>query len=159
MATEVLTVLHHIAVSSGIKGRAHSSRYYLESLLAFTVRQGSNPNSQQPPFHQALNQKKTMNLGRFMSEVVNVQDKSGNTALNLVSRIGNRPIINQLEEVGADFDIPNNTGFRPADFGVLPRSQSSTQHSQHEVVPMPASQEPSSSQVDQIKEEIFASTW
>lgn len=153
------TVLHHIAVSSGIKGRGQSSRYYLESLLAFTVRQGSsNPNSQQSSFTANPTQKKTINLGRFMSEVVNVQDKSGNTALNLVSRIGNRPIINQLEEVGADFDIPNNTGFKPADFGVFPRSQASTQHSSNEVATMTASQEPSPSQVDQIKEEIFAST-
>lgn len=151
------TVLHHIAVSSGIKGRAQSSRYYLESLLAFTVRQGSNPNSQQSSFNANTNTKKTMNLGRFMSEVVNVQDKSGNTALNLVSRIGNRPIINQLEEVGADFEIPNNTGFRPADFGVFPRSQTNTQQSVNEATTVPASQEPTSSQVDQIKEEIFAS--
>ena len=112
------TVLHHIAVASGIKGRTQSSRYYLESLLAFTVRQGghvgSAPNSQVNSFADKNKAAmKPMNLARFMSEIVNIQDKCGNTALNLVSRIGSHSIINQLEEVGADFGIANHKGFRP----------------------------------------------
>ena len=152
------TVLHHIAVSSGIRGRAQSSRYYLESLLEFIVRQGSNPSSQQnTSFSNAQPpSKRPMNLGRFMSEVVNVQDKNGNTALNLVARIGNRPIINQLEEVGANFDIPNHTGFKPADFGVFPRAHPNSQMSISKEDPSSQSSVPAS-QVDQIKEEIFAS--
>ena len=152
------TVVHHIAMSSGIKGRGQSSRYYLESLLEFVVRQGSNPNSQQQAVVNGSqrNQKKTMNLGRFMSEVVNVQDKSGNTALNLVARIGNRPIINQLEEVGADFDIANNTGFKPSDFGIFRRTSSQSQLSMGKVDSSSQESVPAS-QVDQIREEIFAS--
>jgi len=155
------TVLHHIAVSSGIKGRSQSSKYYLESLLAFTVRKGSNSNSQQDSFDNGLNSAgqpkfKLMNLRRFMSEVVNVQDKSGNTALNLVARIGNRVIINQLDEVGADYYIANHTGFRPTDFGVYPRGESKDQQSSSEN--QSSSQAKAPSQIDQIKEEIFAST-
>ena len=160
------TVLHHIAVSCGIKGRAQSSRHYLESLLEYTVRQGSsqsqsqsNPGSQSDSFGAMSSvtawRAKPMTLGRFMSEVVNVQDKSGNTALNLVARIGNRTISNQLDEVGADFDIPNHTGFRPTDFGVLPRSQSGAQESSSQ--PIDSSQEQTPNQVDQIREEICAS--
>ena len=178
------TVLHHIAVSCGVKGRAQSSRYYLESLLEYTVREGSrNTNSQsqsqsdssqqhplngEPP--TGNNSSKRWSLGRFMSEVVNVQDKSGNTALNLVARIGNRIIIDQLEEVGADFDIPNGLGFRPTDFGVLPKGKTNVLQRQNSHGSQRAngagataekgeesSQDTTSSQLEQIKEEIFAS--
>jgi len=153
------TVLHHIAVASGIKGRNQSSRYYLESLLEFTVRRGgsnSNPTFDQSAAQGDNSKLKPIGLGRFMSEVVNVQDKSGNTALNLVARIGNRVIIEQLEEVGADFNIPNNTGFKPTDFGVFPRTPAAGQSSSSQALTSSQSQVPS--QLDQIKEEIFAST-
>jgi ankyrin repeat protein len=111
------TVLHHIAVTSAVKGRSQASRYYLESLLEFVVRQGSAPNSQQSFLggHSAV---KSMGIGRFMSEIVNAQDKSGDTALNIAARIGNRSIISQLLEVGADAGIPNRAGLRPVDFGI-----------------------------------------
>jgi len=110
------TVLHHIAVTSAVKGRSQASRYYLESLLEFVVRQGSNPNSQQSFLGGHL--AKSMGIGRFMSEIVNAQDKSGDTALNIAARIGNRSIISQLLEVGADAGIPNRAGLRPVDFGI-----------------------------------------
>ncbi|KAK9770905.1 putative HTH APSES-type domain-containing protein [Seiridium cardinale] len=106
------TVLHHIAVASAVKGRSQSSRYYLESLLEWVVRQGSAPSS------QGSNGGTRINLGRFMSEIVNAQDNSGDTALNIAARITNRSIISQLLEVGADPGIPNNTGLRPVDFGI-----------------------------------------
>jgi regulatory protein SWI6 len=111
------TVLHHIAVTSAVKGRSQASRYYLESLLEFVVRQGSAPNSQQNFLggHPAM---KSMGIGRFMSEIVNAQDKSGDTALNIAARIGNRSIISQLLEVGADAGISNRAGLRPVDFGI-----------------------------------------
>ncbi|KAI9669281.1 MAG: transcriptional regulator swi6 [Alyxoria varia] len=185
------TVLHHIAVSCGVKGRAQSSRYYLEALLEYTVREGSrnnnnnsqsqnqsqnqSDNSQQYSFNgepsMGNNSSKRWSLGRFMSEVINVQDKSGNTALNLVARIGNRIIIDQLEEVGADFDIPNGLGFRPTDFGVLPKGKTNNLQRQHSHGSQGAngagaaaengeesSQDTTSSQLEQIKEEIFATT-
>lgn len=155
------TVLHHIAVTSGIKGRGQSSRYYLESLLEFIVRRGSsNPSSSQLTFDPHtmpadFSKLKPIGLGRFMSEVVNIQDKSGNTALTLVARIGNRVIVEQLEEVGADFSIPNNTGLKPIDFGVFARSPATAQASSSQ--PLTSSQNKIPSQLDQIKEEIFAS--
>ena len=111
------TVLHHIAVTSAVKGRSHSSRYYLESLLEWVVRQGSGsaPNSQNT--NGGVGGPR-MGIGRFMSEIVNAQDKSGDTALNIAARIGNRSIISQLLEVGADPSIANKAGLRPVDFGV-----------------------------------------
>jgi regulatory protein SWI6 len=113
------TVLHHIAVASAVKGRSSASKYYLESLLEFVVRAGTAPNSQQSQsFSSNPAAPHTMNLGRFMSEVVNLQDKSGDTALNIAARIGNRNIISQLLEVGANPEIRNRSGLCPNDFGV-----------------------------------------
>ncbi|KAJ2974307.1 hypothetical protein NUW58_g8696 [Xylaria curta] len=111
------TVLHHIALSSAVKGRSHSSRYYLESLLEWVVRHGSAPSSQTTVANGSTTTPK-MSIGRFMSEIVNAQDKSGDTALGIASRVGNRSIISQLLEVGADPNIANAAGLRPSDFGV-----------------------------------------
>jgi len=117
------TVLHHIAVSSAVKGRGSACRYYLECLLEFCVRQGSAPNSQQNSFQIAPEAPmqpaiKSMSLARFMAEIVNAPDMSGDTALNLAARVGNRSIIHQLIEVGANPTIPNRGGLKPIDFGV-----------------------------------------
>jgi regulatory protein SWI6 len=111
------TVLHHIAVTSAVKGRSQSSKYYLESLLEFVVRQGSVPNSQ-TSFNPGLSSHKSIGIGRFMSEIVNIQDRSGDTALNIAARINNRSIVSQLMEVGADASIPNKSNLSPIDFGV-----------------------------------------
>lgn len=110
------TVLHHIAVTSAVKGRNSASRYYLESLLEWVVRQGSAPSSQNAP--GGLSAPAKMGIGRFMSEIVNAQDSSGDTALNIAARIGNRSIVSQLLEVGADPNIANRSGLRPLDFGI-----------------------------------------
>ncbi|KAF8861742.1 hypothetical protein BDZ45DRAFT_241176 [Acephala macrosclerotiorum] len=113
------TVLHHIAVTSAVKGRSQASKYHLETLLEFVVRQGSQPNSQQnSSFSNGPPALKTLGIGRFMSEVVNIQDRSGDTALNIAARIGNRSIISQLLEVGADASIANRSNLSPVDFGV-----------------------------------------
>lgn len=111
------TVLHHIAITSAVKGRSQASKYYLESLLEFVVRQGSAPNSQQS-FTNGPPALRSIGIGRFMSEIVNVQDKSGDTALNIAARIGNRSIISQLLEVGADPSIANRSNLCPIDFGI-----------------------------------------
>lgn len=116
------TVLHHIAVSSAVKGRSAACRYYLESLLEFVVRQGSASNSQQNSFNHGSDPiaapLKSLGLARFMSEIVNAADVSGDTALNLAARIGNKSIIQQLLEVGANPTIANRGGLKPVDFGV-----------------------------------------
>lgn len=113
--TQGRTILHHIAVTCAIKGRAASSKYYLEALLEYLVR--SNIGASQALSFQD-NYPKPIGLMRFMQEMVNARDKAGNTALNLAARIGNRNIISQLMEVQADPTIPNHKGTRPVDFGV-----------------------------------------
>lgn len=116
------TVLHHIAVSSAVKGRSAACRYYLESLLEFVVRQGSASSSQQNSFNHGSDTIaapiKSIGLARFMSEIVNAADVSGDTALNLAARIGNKSIIQQLLEVGANPTLANRGGLKPVDFGV-----------------------------------------
>lgn len=109
------TILHHIAVTCAIKGRAASSKYYLEALLEYLVRSNiGHSQSENGPSQYG----KPIGLMRFMQEMVNARDKGGNTALNLAARIGNRNIISQLMEVQADPTIPNDKGTRPLDFGV-----------------------------------------
>jgi regulatory protein SWI6 len=114
------TVLHHIAITSSVKGRSAASRYYLQCLLEWVVRQGSAPSSQSnpPPSSSASANPAKLGLARFMSEIVNARDNTGDTALNIAAKIGNRSIISQLLEVCADPSIPNRQGLRPLDFGV-----------------------------------------
>jgi regulatory protein SWI6 len=111
------TILHHIACTCGIKGRAVSSKYYLEALLEFLVRSNSSSagNSSQDSNNGLP---RPIGLMRFMSEMVNAKDMTGSTALLMVARIGNKSIIQQLLEVQADPTIANNNGCRPTDFGV-----------------------------------------
>lgn len=103
-------ILHHIALKSGMKGRSADGRYYLHCLLEFIAKHGASS--------QRESEAKVMNLGRFITDIVNAQDKSGDTALNIAARIGNKSIVQLLLEVGADSSIPNRAGLKPVDFGV-----------------------------------------
>ncbi|GIK03937.1 hypothetical protein Aspvir_008012 [Aspergillus viridinutans] len=118
------TILHHIAVMAATGGGGHvSAKHYLEALLEFIVRHGGTCISQQPPNGvEGTNGNKTqagevITLGRFISEIVNLRDDQGDTALNLAGR-ARSVLVPQLLEVGADPHIPNHTGLRPADYGV-----------------------------------------
>ncbi|TPX55293.1 hypothetical protein PhCBS80983_g05440 [Powellomyces hirtus] len=88
------TVLHHIAATAGLEGRVAASRYYVECFLEWVARHGGN-----------------------FSSIVDVQDNAGDTALNVAARIGNRNLVEQLMDVGADATIENKAGLRPMDFG------------------------------------------
>ncbi|KAI4174213.1 MAG: hypothetical protein LQ346_008263 [Caloplaca aetnensis] len=112
------TVLHHIAASSAIQGRGQATRYYLDSILLYIVG-NSAPNSQQNSFvaEQDANAAKPrpVNLRDFMSFVVNARDMAGDTALHCAAKIGNKAIVQQLLEVGAEQTIANRLGLRPCD--------------------------------------------
>lgn len=111
------TILHHIAVSSGIKLRAGGSKYYLEALLEFLVRIGTGHSAEQINGERdEVIGRGPVSLVRFLSHVVNARDMAGNTALNLVARIGNRSIIQQLVEIHADPGLTNNKGVCARDF-------------------------------------------
>ncbi|EXJ82507.1 hypothetical protein A1O3_06320 [Capronia epimyces CBS 606.96] len=118
------TLLHHIAVSSAMKGRAAVGKYYLESLLEYVIRQGPTPIHPASMSFDGANgvnpqsQGNALTLGSFMDNIVNAQDKAGDTALNLAARTSTTTIIDQLIEVGADPNISNRGGLAPVDFGV-----------------------------------------
>ncbi|EEP81388.1 hypothetical protein UREG_06253 [Uncinocarpus reesii 1704] len=117
------TVLHHIAMMAATGGDGHvAAKHYLECLLEFIVRHGGPSNSQQSSANGASslrNPQRTevIGLGRFMSDMINIQDDQGDTALNLAGR-ARTILVPQLLEVGASPHIPNHTGLRPADYGV-----------------------------------------
>lgn len=91
-------------------------KYYLESLLGYVLKQSGAPAASNMSFDGA--KPSPMTLTRFMSEIVNAQDKSGDTALNLAARTSTKTIIDQLLEVGADPHIANRGALAPVDFGV-----------------------------------------
>ena len=90
------TVLHHIAFTAGIKGRSPAAKYYMECVLE---RIGLMP-------------------GGFFATLIDIQDKHGDTALNIAARFGTRNLVEQLLDIGASPDIENKAGIRPVDFGI-----------------------------------------
>lgn len=95
------TVLHHIAVTAGVKGRSAAARYYLESLLEFIARgRGS------------------VNLIYFRNHVLDAQDQYGDTALNIAARVGNKSLVDMLQDLSADAYLPNKLGLRAIDFDI-----------------------------------------
>ncbi|GAA6001156.1 uncharacterized protein JCM10292_006403 [Rhodotorula paludigena] len=90
------SVLHHAALVAGVKGRAASARYYMETVLEYIA---------------------TREGGRFAA-LVDAQDAHGDTALNIAARGGNRALVRLLLDVGADKMKANKLGLRPTDFGV-----------------------------------------
>ncbi|TPX39083.1 hypothetical protein SeMB42_g03826 [Synchytrium endobioticum] len=90
------TVLHHIAFTAGIKGRSLAAKYYMECVLE---RIGLMP-------------------GGFFATLIDIQDRHGDTALNIAARFGNRNLVEQLLDIGASPDMENKAGIRPVDFGI-----------------------------------------
>lgn len=95
------TVLHHIAVTAGVKGRSAAARYYLETLLEFIARgRGS------------------VSLTYFRNHVLDAQDQYGDTALNIAARVGNKGLVESLQELNANAYMPNKFGLRAVDFDI-----------------------------------------
>ncbi|KAF9575516.1 transcriptional regulator swi6 [Mortierella alpina] len=89
------TVLHHIAIAAGIRGRGPASHYYMECLFEWIARNGGD-----------------------FSSLVDVQDKNGDTALTIAARINDRYLAKFLIDVGANRELENKVGLKAADFGV-----------------------------------------
>lgn len=89
------TVLHHIALIAGVKGRKASAKYYMESVLEYIAKREA---------------------GDFAA-LVDAQDQNGDSALHIAARVGSKGLVNMLLEVGAT-QHHNKLGLLPADFGV-----------------------------------------
>ncbi|GAA6043830.1 hypothetical protein JCM8097_002075 [Rhodosporidiobolus ruineniae] len=90
------SVLHHAALVAGVKGRAASAAYYLESVLEYVAR---------------------AEKGLFR-DLIDARDSMGDTALNIAARVGNKRIVTALLEAGADKLQANKLGLRPIDYGL-----------------------------------------
>ncbi|GJJ78956.1 regulatory protein SWI6 [Entomortierella parvispora] len=89
------TLLHHIAITCGIRGRSAASHYYMECLLEWIARNGGD-----------------------FSAIIDIQDKNGDTALTIAARVGDRYISKFLIDVGANRDLENKVGLKAEDFGI-----------------------------------------
>ncbi|KAI9635520.1 transcription factor [Dioszegia hungarica] len=114
------TVIHHIALVAGIKGRAGSARQYLIGVLGWVAKEqqsaaaasASGSNASESGLGSGAKS------GLSMKTLVDVQDVHGDTALNVAARVGNRGLVGLLVEAGADKARANKLGLKPADFGV-----------------------------------------
>ncbi|RKP22985.1 ankyrin repeat-containing domain protein, partial [Syncephalis pseudoplumigaleata] len=78
------TVMHHVALTAGSRGKVHAARYYMDCLLEMLTRTLKSPSS-----------------------VIDLQDKSGDTALHIAARIGNRIMVRRLLDAGAAMNLRN----------------------------------------------------
>ncbi|KAJ3259479.1 transcriptional regulator swi6 [Chytriomyces hyalinus] len=101
------TVLHHIALSAGIRGRVCAARYYMTCVLRHV--------SDMPDTSDVSNQ---CNQSLDSSSIMNARDSLGDTPLIISARIGDTPMIELLVNAGADVNIRNNAGLCARDFGV-----------------------------------------
>lgn len=96
------TVLHHVALVAGIKGRSSAARHYMEAILHFLAE--ADAHALTVPEEKA-------------DSLIDVQDSHGDTALNIAARVGSRPMVRMLLESGADASVSNKLGLRAGDFG------------------------------------------
>ncbi|ORX33493.1 hypothetical protein BD324DRAFT_639565 [Kockovaella imperatae] len=98
------TVIHHVALIAGVKGRASSARSYMAQVLDWVAKEATSPSANGSV------------VG--LKNLVDVQDVHGDTALNVAARVGNKALVNLLLDAGADKARANKLGLKPLDFGI-----------------------------------------
>ncbi|KAI8990025.1 hypothetical protein BDB01DRAFT_848126 [Pilobolus umbonatus] len=86
------SALHHAAITSGIQGRSRAAIYYMKHMLNVIA------------VHEQY---------RYL---LDIQDSSGDTAINIAARLNCREIVDMLLSMGAVKDIPNNVGLAVDDY-------------------------------------------
>ena len=94
--TSKKSVLHHIVLVAGVKGRSVIARYYLDQIFYCITKEA----------------------GGDFGRIVDLQDEHGDTALNIAARVGSRTLVRTLVDVGANKLLMNKLGLKPGDFGV-----------------------------------------
>lgn len=89
------TLLHHIVLVAGLKGRAAPARYYLGCVLERLGRGGAGG-----------------------AALLDAQDDEGETALSIAARLGSTHMIKLLLDAGARKDLANDLGITPLDWGI-----------------------------------------
>lgn len=115
------SVIHHIALSAGLKGRAACARGYMAAVLGYIAQEQTKTRelAQSTPGNGALAPPAPIGTDTIsLKRLVDLQDLKGDTALNVAARIGSKPLVNLLLDAGADKTKANKLGLRPYDFGV-----------------------------------------
>lgn len=94
--TSKKSVLHHVVLVAGVKGRSVIARYYLDQIFYYITKEA----------------------GGDFGRIVDLQDEHGDTALNIAARVGSRTLVRTLVDVGANKLLMNKLGLKPGDFGV-----------------------------------------
>lgn len=124
------SVIHHIALVSGLVGRAAAARMYMTGVLEWVAKEQQmsaslgqghasgqgNQNGNGNGNGHGNGNGTTPGLG--LKTLVDVQDLFGDTALNVSARTGNRGLVKLLLDAGADKSKANKLGLKPVDFGV-----------------------------------------
>ncbi|KAJ3323692.1 Coiled-coil domain-containing protein 39 [Boothiomyces sp. JEL0866] len=106
------TIFHHICLSSSIKGRPSTCMYYMQCLLEFMAKMAGEEAMSSDFVHSDSGN----SLSRRILGLLNAVDLCGDTAINTAARLGCTPLYELLVEAGADTNIANYAGIRPADF-------------------------------------------
>ncbi|KAL1408458.1 transcriptional regulator swi6 [Vanrija albida] len=131
------SVIHHIALSAGLKGRAAYARGYMAAVLEWVAKEQTkerslaaaaatpSATSGEPSPVDATAPKTENGTGSTpatntisLKRLVDLQDVRGDTALNTAARMGSKPLVNLLLDAGGDKTKANKLGLRPVDFGV-----------------------------------------
>ncbi|WVR04373.1 hypothetical protein IAU60_001375 [Kwoniella sp. DSM 27419] len=110
------TVIHHIAMVAGVKGRASSARSYMGSVLEWVAREQQAVSAAPSELDGASSNGAHGSIS--LKNLIDVQDVHGDTAINIAARIGNKGLVKLLLDAGADKGKANKLGLRPADFGL-----------------------------------------
>lgn len=87
------SVLHHAALTAGIHGRTNAAVYYMKILLDHLANESEETKS-----------------------IINAQDSTGDTALNIAARLECEPLVELLLKAGAIQYTENNNGLQVKDY-------------------------------------------
>lgn len=115
------SVIHHVALVSGIAGCSAAARTYMTGVLEWVAKEQQmsaslSQNQSQASSAGGANGAPAANLS--LKTLVDMQDSYGDTALNVSARTGSRGLVKLLLDAGADKAKGNKLGLRPVDFGV-----------------------------------------
>ncbi|WVW78792.1 hypothetical protein I302_100754 [Kwoniella bestiolae CBS 10118] len=111
------SVIHHISMVAGVKGRAASARSYMANVLEWVARE----QQQQQITHSMNGDHLNGSSGNdtiSLKTLIDIQDVHGDTAINIAARVGNKGLVNLLLDAGADKGKANKLGLKPSDFGL-----------------------------------------
>ncbi|WRT65075.1 uncharacterized protein IL334_002017 [Kwoniella shivajii] len=109
------SVVHHISMVAGVKGRASSARSYMANVLEWVAReQQASSSLMNGSIMDGTNSDAPISL----KTLIDIQDVHGDTAINVAARVGNKGLVNLLLDAGADKGKANKLGLKPSDFGL-----------------------------------------